>query len=104
MPHMNKLVLLRHGQSQWNLENRFTGWKDVPLPEKGINEANNAGHLLKKHNIKIDYSAIVSFEDPSANFGLILQKSKIHKEVNKKLETNISEKDNVINFSNYKKN
>ena len=37
---MNKLVLLRHGQSQWNLENRFTGWKDVPLTEKGINEAN----------------------------------------------------------------
>ena len=40
---MNKLVLLRHGQSQWNLENRFTGWKDVPLTEKGINEANKAG-------------------------------------------------------------
>ena len=51
---MNKLVLLRHGQSQWNLENRFTGWKDVPLTEKGISEANNAGLLLKKNNIKID--------------------------------------------------
>ena len=51
---MNKLVLLRHGQSQWNLENRFTGWKDVPLTEKGINEAHNAGLLLKKNNIKID--------------------------------------------------
>ncbi|MDA9741961.1 2,3-diphosphoglycerate-dependent phosphoglycerate mutase [Pelagibacteraceae bacterium] len=51
---MNKLVLLRHGQSQWNLENRFTGWKDVPLTEKGIKEANNAGLLLKKNNIKID--------------------------------------------------
>jgi len=36
---MNKLVLLRHGQSQWNLENKFTGWKNVPLTEKGINEA-----------------------------------------------------------------
>ena len=45
---MNKLVLLRHGQSKWNLENRFTGWKDVPLTEKGIIEANNAGYLLKK--------------------------------------------------------
>ena len=33
---MNSLILLRHGQSQWNLENRFTGWKDVPLTEKGI--------------------------------------------------------------------
>ena len=54
MQLMNKLVLLRHGQSQWNLENRFTGWKDVPLTEKGIKEANNAGYLLKKHNIKID--------------------------------------------------
>ena len=54
MKHMNKLVLLRHGQSQWNLENKFTGWKDVPLTEKGINEANNAGLLLKKNNIKID--------------------------------------------------
>ncbi|MDC3178269.1 2,3-diphosphoglycerate-dependent phosphoglycerate mutase [Pelagibacteraceae bacterium] len=51
---MNKLVLLRHGQSQWNLENRFTGWKDVPLTEKGINEAHHAGLLLKKNNIKID--------------------------------------------------
>ena len=57
-----------------------------------------------KTNLKIDYSAIVSFADPSANFGLILQKNKIQKEVNKKLETNISKKDNVINFSNYKKN
>ena len=54
MKHMNKLVLLRHGQSQWNLENKFTGWRDVPLTEKGINEANNAGLLLKKNNIKID--------------------------------------------------
>ena len=36
---MNKLILLRHGQSQWNFENRFTGWKDVPLTEKGTKEA-----------------------------------------------------------------
>ena len=57
-----------------------------------------------KTNLKINYNAIVSFADPSANFGLILQKSKIQKKVNKKLETNISKKDNVINFSNYKKN
>ena len=53
MQLMNKLVLLRHGQSQWNLENKFTGWTDVPLTEKGINEANNAGLLLKKNNIII---------------------------------------------------
>ena len=51
---MNKLILLRHGQSQWNLENRFTGWKNVPLTEKGESEAKKAGELIKKHNISID--------------------------------------------------
>jgi 2,3-bisphosphoglycerate-dependent phosphoglycerate mutase len=44
---MAKLVLVRHGQSQWNLENRFTGWIDVPLSEKGIAEAHAAGKSLK---------------------------------------------------------
>ena len=57
-----------------------------------------------KTNLKINYNAIVSFADPSANFGLILQKNKIQRKVNKKLENNKSKKDNVINFSNYKKN
>ena len=42
-----KLVLVRHGQSQWNLENRFTGWIDVPLSEKGVAEAHAAGKALK---------------------------------------------------------
>ena len=51
---MSKLILLRHGQSQWNLENRFTGWRDVPLTEKGIKEAQSAGELMKKNNINID--------------------------------------------------
>ena len=51
---MNKLILLRHGQSQWNFENKFTGWKDVPLTEKGKNEALKAGRILKNHNIRID--------------------------------------------------
>ena len=51
---MNKLILLRHGQSQWNLENRFTGWKDVPLTIQGINEAKKAGKLIRKNNIRID--------------------------------------------------
>ena len=52
---MNKLILLRHGQSQWNLENRFTGWKNVPLTEKGLLEAKKAGYLIKKNQINIDY-------------------------------------------------
>ena len=72
MKHMNKLVLLRHGQSQWNLENRFTGWKDVPLTEKGINEANNAGYLLKKHNIKIDkvFSSVLERANKTAEIAI----------------------------------
>ena len=52
---MPKLVLLRHGQSQWNLENRFTGWWDVDLTEKGEAEAKQAGQLLK--SAQIDVSA-----------------------------------------------
>ena len=69
---MNKLVLLRHGQSQWNLENRFTGWKDVPLTEKGIKEANNAGHLLKKNNIKIDkvFSSVLERANKTAELAI----------------------------------
>ena len=57
-----------------------------------------------KTKLKINYNAIVSFADPSANFGLILQKIKIKKKVNKKFENNKSKKSNVIKFSNYKKN
>lgn len=51
---MNYLVLLRHGQSQWNLENRFTGFKDVELSPAGIEEAKEAGRKLRKAGIKFD--------------------------------------------------
>ena len=51
---MNNLILLRHGQSQWNLENRFTGWEDIPLTELGIEEAKVAGQLMKKNKMHID--------------------------------------------------
>ena len=57
-----------------------------------------------KTKLKINYNAIVSFADPSANFGLILKKNKIKKKINEKFENNKSKKNNVINFSNYKKN
>ena len=49
-----KLVLLRHGECKWNLENKFTGWTDVDLTEKGEAEAKNAGELIKNENINID--------------------------------------------------
>ena len=51
---MSKLILVRHGQSVWNAENRFTGWVDIDLSEKGILEAKKSGQLIKGLNIKID--------------------------------------------------
>ena len=51
---MIKLVLVRHGQSIWNLENRFTGWTDVPLSEKGVKEAQEAGMVLKEKGFTFD--------------------------------------------------
>ncbi|MCC5810835.1 MAG: 2,3-diphosphoglycerate-dependent phosphoglycerate mutase [Ectothiorhodospiraceae bacterium] len=51
---MKKLVLLRHGQSQWNLENRFTGWYDVDLSDKGLQEARAAGELMRSHGLAFD--------------------------------------------------
>ena len=51
---MKKLVLLRHGESQWNKENRFTGWKDVDLTGKGVEEARAAGRMLGKEGFDFD--------------------------------------------------
>ena len=51
---MKKLVLLRHGESQWNLENRFTGWTNVDLTHKGEKEAGKAGELLNQEGIEFD--------------------------------------------------
>ncbi len=50
MSNYGELILVRHGQSQWNLENRFTGWTDIPLTETGIAEARHAGELLKDYH------------------------------------------------------
>ena len=65
---MNNLILLRHGQSQWNLENRFTGWEDIPLTEKGIQEAKIAGRIMLKNKIKIDliFSSILQRANKTA--------------------------------------
>ena len=52
---MSFLILVRHGQSIWNLEKRFTGWVDVELTEKGKSEAEKAGLLIKEKNIKISF-------------------------------------------------
>ena len=49
-----KLVLVRHGQSLWNLENKFTGWVDVDLSEKGVEEAKHAGKILRDEGSQFD--------------------------------------------------
>jgi len=51
---MHKLVLIRHGESTWNLENRFTGWTDVPLTDTGVAQARQAGELLKQEGYEFD--------------------------------------------------
>lgn len=62
MFRMAILVLVRHGQSQWNLENRFTGWVDVPLTETGRDEARKAGRLIRALNIRFQtaYTSVLS--------------------------------------------
>ena len=52
---MSHLILIRHGQSEWNLENRFTGWVDVGLAAKGKLEACKAGELIKELNLELSY-------------------------------------------------
>ena len=69
---MNTLVLLRHGESVWNLENRFTGWTDVDLSEKGINEAKNAGKLLAENDIRFDIAFTSYLKRAQSTLSLVL--------------------------------
>ncbi|HSA87183.1 MAG TPA: 2,3-bisphosphoglycerate-dependent phosphoglycerate mutase [Nitrospira sp.] len=57
---MARLVLLRHGESQWNLENRFTGWVDVPLSEKGVEEARQAGEKLRGFTFDRAFTSVLT--------------------------------------------
>ncbi len=70
---MSKLVLVRHGESQWNLENRFTGWVDVPLSEKGIKEAREAGKRIKKERIHFDKAYTSDLKRAQNTLKLILE-------------------------------
>jgi 2,3-bisphosphoglycerate-dependent phosphoglycerate mutase len=69
---MYKVVLIRHGESQWNQENRFTGWTDVPLAEKGIQEGRDAGRLLKKEGFSFDlaYTSVLKRANQTLNLAL----------------------------------
>jgi 2,3-bisphosphoglycerate-dependent phosphoglycerate mutase len=71
---MSKLVLVRHGESQWNLENRFTGWIDVPLSEKGVTEAKAAGEKIKKENIHFDIAYTSALKRAQDTLTLMLEK------------------------------
>lgn len=64
-----KLVLVRHGQSVWNLENRFTGWTDVELSNNGIKEAKEAGRLLKENEFTFDvaYTSVLKRANETLN-------------------------------------
>jgi len=57
---MARLVLLRHGESQWNLENRFTGWVDVPLTSRGVQEAKNAGDKLRGFTFDRAFTSVLA--------------------------------------------
>ena len=69
---MSKLVLVRHGQSQWNLENRFTGWVDVPLTAQGESEAANAGKILKQKGFTPQIAFTSELQRAQKTLGLIL--------------------------------
>ena len=70
---MSFLILVRHGQSIWNLEKRFTGWVDVDLTDQGKMEAEKAGLLIKNQNIDIDFY-YSSFQLRANNTLKIIQK------------------------------
>ncbi len=74
---MSKLILIRHGQSTWNAENRFTGWVDVGLSEKGVAEAEKSGELIKMLNIKIDISYTSFLKRAIKTLTTILQRNKL---------------------------
>jgi 2,3-bisphosphoglycerate-dependent phosphoglycerate mutase len=67
---MARLVLLRHGESQWNLENRFTGWVDVPLSPRGVEEAMNAGDKLKGFTFDRAFTSVLSRANETLRFVL----------------------------------
>jgi len=67
------LVLVRHGQSEWNLKNLFTGWKDVDLTEAGVAEARAAGRKLKAHNLGFDIAFTSDLKRAQRTLDLILE-------------------------------
>jgi 2,3-bisphosphoglycerate-dependent phosphoglycerate mutase len=85
---MSKLILIRHGQSVWNAENRFTGWVDVDLSEQGILEAKKSGILIKDLNIDIDISYTSFLKRAINTLTVILKENNLELELNTSWEIN----------------
>ena len=85
---MTKLILTRHGQSLWNAENRFTGWVDVDLSEKGVLEAKKSGQLIKKLKIRIDVSYTSFLKRAIKTLTTILQENNLELKFNTSWEIN----------------
>ena len=88
---MSNLVLIRHGQSTYNLQNRFTGWKDVPLTDKGISEAVRAGKYFKEHEISFDLAYTSNLSRAQHTLDIIMQEMDVKLEVIK--NTALNERD-----------
>jgi len=83
---MPKLVCVRHGQSEWNLQNKFTGWVDVDLTEKGVNEAINAGEKLKGYHFDNAFSSLLKRANRTLDFILTgIGQEDLHVERNQNL-------------------
>jgi 2,3-bisphosphoglycerate-dependent phosphoglycerate mutase len=67
------LVLVRHGQSEWNLKNLFTGWRDVGLTEKGVEEAQSAGSKLREEGLTFDIAYTSALKRAQGTLSLILE-------------------------------
>ncbi|MFW6252110.1 MAG: 2,3-bisphosphoglycerate-dependent phosphoglycerate mutase, partial [Halanaerobium sp.] len=67
-----KIVLVRHGESEWNLANKFTGWTDVDLSEQGIKEAEEAGRLLNEEGFKFDLAYTSYLKRATKTLNIIL--------------------------------
>src|SRR6187551_2576785 len=74
MANERLLVLVRHGQSDWNLKNLFTGWRDVDLTEQGIKEAREAGRKLKAQGLTFDIAFTSALKRPSRTLALCSKK------------------------------
>ena len=85
---MGKLILTRHGQSVWNAENRFTGWADIDLSDKGILEAKKSGQLIKKLNINIDFSYTSFLKRAIKTLTTILQENNLELKFNTSWQIN----------------